>query len=102
VDHKPLRYRKGQDLCAGKDKPFSIKRNISLGLDKLRPRSALTLMAHSAAQCAHALVEAQEVRGDFQAEGYVALDAERFVLPRTKVLPLAIAQGLVVHESRQR
>jgi hypothetical protein len=33
VDHKPLRYRKGQDLCPGNEKPFSIKRNISLGLE---------------------------------------------------------------------
>jgi hypothetical protein len=33
VDHKPLRYRKGQDLCPGNAKPFSIKRNISLGLE---------------------------------------------------------------------
>jgi DEAD/DEAH box helicase domain-containing protein len=33
ADHKPLRYRKGQDLCPGNDKPFSIKRNISLGLE---------------------------------------------------------------------
>jgi len=32
-DHKPLRYRKGQDRCLGNDKPFSIKRNISLGLE---------------------------------------------------------------------
>ena len=33
VDHKPLRYRKGQDLCPGNDKPFSIKRNLALGLE---------------------------------------------------------------------
>jgi DEAD/DEAH box helicase domain-containing protein len=33
VNHKPLRYRKGQDLCPGNEKPFSIKRNISLGLE---------------------------------------------------------------------
>lgn len=33
VDHRPLRYRKGQDLCPGNDKPFSIKRNIALGLE---------------------------------------------------------------------
>jgi len=33
VDHKPLRYRKGQELCPGNDKPFSIKRNIALGLE---------------------------------------------------------------------
>lgn len=48
VDHKPLRYRKGQDLCPGNDKPFSIKRNISLGLEittdvfELQPRQALS------------------------------------------------------------
>jgi len=33
VGHKPLRHRKGQDLCPGNDKPFSIKRNLSLGLE---------------------------------------------------------------------
>ena len=33
VDHKPLRYRKGQDLCPGNDKPFSVKRNLALGLE---------------------------------------------------------------------
>lgn len=33
VDHRPLRYRKGQDLCPGNDKPFSIKRNVALGLE---------------------------------------------------------------------
>ncbi|MFD2185097.1 DEAD/DEAH box helicase [Rhodoplanes azumiensis] len=33
VDHKPLRYRNGQDVCPGNDKPFSIKRNLSLGLE---------------------------------------------------------------------
>jgi ATP-dependent helicase YprA (DUF1998 family) len=33
VGHKPLRYTKGQELCRGNDKPFSVKRNISLGLE---------------------------------------------------------------------
>lgn len=33
VDHKPLRYRKRQELCPGNDKPFSIKRNLALGLE---------------------------------------------------------------------
>lgn len=33
IGHKPLRYRKGQDLCSGNDKPFSIKRNVALGLE---------------------------------------------------------------------
>jgi len=33
VDHKPLRYRKGRELCPGNDKPFSVKRNLALGLE---------------------------------------------------------------------
>ncbi|WP_315715420.1 MULTISPECIES: helicase-related protein [unclassified Bradyrhizobium] len=33
VDHKPLRYRRGEDYCAGNDKPFSIKRHLALGLE---------------------------------------------------------------------
>ena len=47
VDHKPLRYRRGQDLCPGNDKPFSIKRNLALGLEattdvfELQPQHAL-------------------------------------------------------------
>ena len=47
VGHKPLRYRKGQDLCPGNDKPFSIKRNLALGLEittdviELQPQHAL-------------------------------------------------------------
>jgi ATP-dependent helicase YprA (DUF1998 family) len=31
VGHKPLRYRKGEDVCPGNDRPFAIKRNVSLG-----------------------------------------------------------------------
>jgi ATP-dependent helicase YprA (DUF1998 family) len=47
VDHKPLRYRKGQELCTGNDKPFSVKRNLALGLEittdvfELQPQHAL-------------------------------------------------------------
>jgi DEAD/DEAH box helicase domain-containing protein len=47
VGHKPLRYRKCQDLCPGNDKPFSIKRNLALGLEittdvfELQPQHAL-------------------------------------------------------------
>jgi DEAD/DEAH box helicase domain-containing protein len=47
VDHKPLRYRKGQELCPGNDKPFSVKRNLALGLEittdvfELQPQHAL-------------------------------------------------------------
>ncbi|MBE1203681.1 DEAD/DEAH box helicase [Aminobacter carboxidus] len=31
VGHKPLRYRKGEDFCPGNERPFAIKRNVSLG-----------------------------------------------------------------------
>jgi ATP-dependent helicase YprA (DUF1998 family) len=47
LDHKPLRYRKGQELCPGNDKPFSIRRNLALGLEittdvfELQPRHTL-------------------------------------------------------------
>lgn len=47
VGHKPLRYRKGQELCPGNEKSFSIKRNLALGLEittdvfELQPRHAL-------------------------------------------------------------
>jgi len=56
VGHKPLRYRKGQDLCPGNDKPFSIKRNLALGLEittdviELQPQQPLRRA------CANALV----------------------------------------------
>jgi hypothetical protein len=56
LDHKPLRYRKGQELCQGNDKPFSIKRNLALGLEittdvfELQPQHTLRRA------CANALV----------------------------------------------
>jgi DEAD/DEAH box helicase domain-containing protein len=56
VDHKPLRYRMGQDLCPGNDKPFSVKRNLALGLEtttdvfELQPQYTLSWAG------AHALV----------------------------------------------
>ncbi|MDQ6436652.1 DEAD/DEAH box helicase [Mesorhizobium sp. LHD-90] len=30
-DHKPLRFRRDVDICAGNDRPFSIKRHLALG-----------------------------------------------------------------------
>lgn len=30
-DHKPLRFRRDVDVCAGNDRPFSIKRRLALG-----------------------------------------------------------------------
>jgi superfamily II DNA/RNA helicase len=50
VDHKPLRYRKGQDVCPGNEKPFSIRRNISLALEITagdRPRGAHSRLRNS-------------------------------------------------------
>ncbi|MER8975272.1 DEAD/DEAH box helicase [Mesorhizobium sp. M0800] len=54
VDHKPLRYRKDKDICPGNEKPFSIKRNISLGHEittdvfELQPRHPLRRAAANA------------------------------------------------------
>ncbi|WP_316205347.1 DEAD/DEAH box helicase [Bradyrhizobium sp. SZCCHNS3004] len=56
VAHKPLRYRKGQDLCPGNDKPFSIKRNISLGFEITTDVFELQLQHRLGRAGAHALV----------------------------------------------
>ena len=67
VDHKPLRYRKGQDLCSGNDKPFSIKRNIALGLEittdvfELQPQHMLRRAAANALVIALREALAQEL-----------------------------------------
>lgn len=53
-DHKPLRWLKGVTLCPGNDKPFSIRRNLSLGRDvvtdvfELQPRCPLPRAAATA------------------------------------------------------
>jgi DEAD/DEAH box helicase domain-containing protein len=56
MEHKPLRYRKGQDLCPGNDKPFSVKRNISLGFEITTDVFELQLQHRLARAGAHALV----------------------------------------------
>jgi hypothetical protein len=56
VEHKPLRYRKGQDLCPGNEKPFSVKRNISLGFEITTDVFELQLQHRLARAGAHALV----------------------------------------------
>ncbi|QOZ23118.1 DEAD/DEAH box helicase [Bradyrhizobium sp. CCBAU 51753] len=56
VGHKPLRYRKGKDLCPGNDKPFSVKRNISLGFEITTDVFELQLQHRIARAGAHALV----------------------------------------------
>ena len=54
VAHRPLRYRKGQDICPGNDRPFSIKRNLALGLEvttdvvELQPQQPLARAAANA------------------------------------------------------
>lgn len=56
VVHKPLRYRRGQDLCPGNDKPFSIKRNISLGFEITTDVFELQLQHRLGRPGAHALI----------------------------------------------
>ncbi|MBR1240305.1 DEAD/DEAH box helicase [Bradyrhizobium sp. AUGA SZCCT0274] len=56
VEHKPLRYRKGQDLCPGNDKPFSVKRNIALGFEITTDVFELQLQYRLGRAGAHALV----------------------------------------------
>ena len=67
VGHKPLRFRKGQDLCPGNDKPFSIKRNVALGLEittdvfELQPQHRLRRAAATALAIALREALAQEL-----------------------------------------
>jgi hypothetical protein len=48
VDHRPLRYHKGQDICPGNANPFSIRRKLALGHEittdvfELQPQQPLT------------------------------------------------------------
>lgn len=54
VDHKPLRFRQGQEVCPGNEKAFSIRRNISLGYEittdvfELQPQHPLRRAAANA------------------------------------------------------
>lgn len=67
IDHKPLRYRKGEDRCPGNDRPFSIKRNLALGLEvttdvlELQPQHALRRAAANALVIALREALAQEL-----------------------------------------
>jgi len=67
VDHKPLRYRKGNDLCPGNYRPFSIKRNLALGLEvatdvfELQPQHRLDRAAANALAIALREALAQEL-----------------------------------------
>jgi ATP-dependent helicase YprA (DUF1998 family) len=76
VDHKPLRYRQGQDLCPGNDKPFSIRRNISLGLEittdvlELQPRHTLRRAGANALVIALREALAQELGIDADEMGF--------------------------------
>lgn len=56
VDHKPLRYRKGHELCPGNEKPFSVKRNVALGFEISTDVFELQLQHKLARAGAHALV----------------------------------------------
>jgi hypothetical protein len=76
VDHKPLRYRKGQDLCPGNDKPFSIKRNLALGLEvttdvfELQPQHTLRRAGANALVVALREALAQELGVDADEMGF--------------------------------
>ncbi len=76
ADHKPLRYRRGQDLCPGNDTPFSIKRNISLGLEittdvfELQPQHRLRRAGANALVIALREALAQELGVDADEMGF--------------------------------
>ncbi|WP_422017660.1 DEAD/DEAH box helicase [Reyranella sp.] len=76
VGHKPLRYRKGQDVCPGNDKPFSIKRNVALGLEittdvfELQPQHALRRAGANALVIALREALAQELGVDADEMGF--------------------------------
>ncbi|MFJ5486145.1 DEAD/DEAH box helicase [Hansschlegelia beijingensis] len=76
VDHRPLRFRKGEDRCPGNDKPFSIRRRLSLGLEittdvfELQPRHGLALPAAYALVIALREALAQELGVDADEIGF--------------------------------
>ena len=78
VDHKPLRYRKDQDRCPGNDKPFSIKRNLSLGLEvttdvfELQPQHTMRRAGANALVIALREALAQELGVDADEMGFAA------------------------------
>lgn len=81
VDHKPLRYRKGQDLCPGNDKPFAIKRNLSLGLEittdvfELQPQHTLPRAGATALAIALREALAQELGIEADEMGFAVAQA---------------------------
>jgi ATP-dependent helicase YprA (DUF1998 family) len=82
VDHKPLRYRKDQDRCPGNDKPFSIKRNLSLGLEittdvfELQPQHTLRRAGANALVIALREALAQELGVDADEMGFAASQSQ--------------------------
>ena len=80
VDHKPLRYRKGVDFCPGNDKPFSIRRNISLGHEittdvfELQPRHRLKRAGANALAIALREGLAQELGVEADEMGFAVSD----------------------------
>lgn len=67
ADHKPLRIRRDQDICSGNQKPFSIKRNLTLGFEvttdvfELQPRQMLRRASANALAIALREALAQEL-----------------------------------------
>lgn len=54
-DHKPLRHRKGVDICPGNDKPFSIQ-HLALGMEITTDVFEMQLPGQIKRAAAHALV----------------------------------------------
>ncbi|TIN79760.1 DEAD/DEAH box helicase [Mesorhizobium sp.] len=81
VDHKPLRYRKDTDICPGNEKPFSIKRNISLGHEittdvfELQPRHPLRRAAANALVIALREALAQELGVETDEMGFAVAES---------------------------
>lgn len=82
VDHKPLRYRKDQDRCPGNDKPFSIKRNLSLGLEittdvfELQPQHTMRRAGANALVIALREALAQELGVEADEMGFAASQSQ--------------------------
>lgn len=82
VGHKPLRYRKGEDVCPGNERPFSIKRNIALGLEittdvfELQPRQPISRSGANALVIALREALAQELGVEADEMGFAASEAQ--------------------------
>lgn len=82
VGHRPLRYRKGQERCPGNDRPFSIKRNVALGLEittdvfELQPQHTLRRAGANALAIALREALAQELGVEADEMGFATSQSQ--------------------------